>query len=309
MRSGRPEHAGELDGAVGAAKDNLLKPGDPMFSRAAPTAKPGAAGWAAPSASQWDDFVYKLQDKHIDTKRVLESIRATGKAIADDLDVYLQEELYHGRAAKRTQDFVNNELEPLMKCPMADSGLKMQDVQDYLHARHAKEANRVVAQRSPGLPDGGSGMTDAEADAVLASFNAIRRAQLERAAARVDAMIAGTRQAFVDTAWRARTRWTAGPLPHYVPLMREQDGDGMAGLGTGQGFSIKGREVKGRTGSTRKVVDILANIAMQRERAIVRGEKNRVVTALVGLVRTARLHCGRWTWCPRAKRWTRRRAS
>ena len=279
-----PEHAGELDGAVGAAKDNLLKPNDPLFSRAAPTANPGAAGWAAPSASQWDDFVYKLQDKHIDTKRVLESIRATGKAIADDLDVYLQEELYHGRAAKRTQDFVSNELEPLMKY-MADSGLKMQDVQDYLHARHAKEANRVVAQRNPGLPDGGSGMTDAEADAVLASFNTIRRAQLERAAARVDAMIAGTRQAFVEYGLESQDTvdgW-AKTFAHYVPLMREQDGDGMAGLGTGQGFSIKGREVKGRTGSTRKVVDILANIAMQRERAIVRGEKNRVATALVGL--------------------------
>lgn len=257
-----------------------------QFSRAAPTANPGAAGWAAPSASQWDDFVYKLQDKHIDTKRVLESIRATGKAIADDLDVYLQEELYHGRAAKRTQDFVSNELEPLMKY-MADSGLKMQDVQDYLHARHAKEANRVVAQRNPGLPDGGSGMTDAEADAVLASFNAIRRAQLERAAARVDAMIAGTRQAFVAYGLESQDTvdaW-AKTFAHYVPLMREQDGDGMAGLGTGQGFSIKGREVKGRTGSTRKVVDILANIAMQRERAIVRGEKNRVATALVGLAK------------------------
>lgn len=257
-----------------------------QFSRAAPTANPGAAGWAAPSASQWDDFVYKLQDKHIDTKRVLESIRATGKAIADDLDVYLQEELYHGRAAKRTQDFVSNELEPLMKY-MADSGLKMQDVQDYLHARHAKEANRVVAQRNPKLPDGGSGMTDAEADAVLASFNAIRRAQLERAAARVDAMIAGTRQAFVEYGLESQDTvdaW-AKTFAHYVPLMREQDGDGMAGLGTGQGFSIKGREVKGRTGSTRKVVDILANIAMQRERAIVRGEKNRVATALVGLAK------------------------
>lgn len=257
-----------------------------QFSRAAPTANPGAAGWAAPSASQWDDFVYKLQDKHIDTKRVLESIRATGKAIADDLDVYLQEELYHGRAAKRTQDFVSHELEPLMKY-MADSGLKMQDVQDYLHARHAKEANRVVAQRNPGLPDGGSGITDAEADAVLASFNAIRRAQLERAAARVDAMIAGTRQAFVEYGLESQDTvdaW-AKTFAHYVPLMREQDGDGMAGLGTGQGFSIKGREVKGRTGSTRKVVDILANIAMQRERAIVRGEKNRVAAALVGFAK------------------------
>ena len=258
----------------------------PMFSRAAPTPKPGAAGWNAPAASWFDDLIYKLQDKHIDTKRALETIRATGKAIADDRDVYLQEELYHGRAAKRAEDFVNNELQPLMTY-MSSVGLKMQDVQDYLHARHAKEANAVIAQRNPKLPDGGSGMTNAEADAVLASFNGIRRTQLARAAAQVDAIVAGTRQTFVDYGLESQDTvdgW-AKTFAHYVPLMREQDGDGMAGLGTGQGFSIKGRDVKGRTGSTRKVVDILANIALQRERAIVRGEKNRVATALVGLAK------------------------
>ncbi|MFA6904131.1 MAG: LPD38 domain-containing protein, partial [Gallionellaceae bacterium] len=69
---------------------------------------------------------------------------------------------------------------------------------------------------------------------------------------------------------------------HYVPLMRE-DNDG--GIGLGQGFSIKGKEVKHRTGSTAKVVDILANIALQREKAITRGEKNRVAVALAGLVK------------------------
>lgn len=245
------------------------------------------AAWQSPSASQWDDLTYKLQDKHIDTKRVLEAIRATGKAIDDDLDVYLQEELYHGRAAKRTEDFVTLELEPLMQY-LATAGLKMQDVEEYLHARHAREANRVIAERNPKLPDGGSGMTNAEADAVLAAYSGIRRKQLESVAAKVDAIIASTRQTFVDYGLESQATvdgW-GKTFAHYVPLMREQEGDaGMAGLGTGQGFSIKGRETKGRTGSTRKVVDILANIAMQRERAIVRGEKNRVAAALVGLAK------------------------
>ncbi|WP_405118729.1 LPD38 domain-containing protein [Pseudomonas leptonychotis] len=246
-----------------------------------------SAAWSSPSASQWDDLTYKLQDKHIDTKRVLEAIRATGKAIGDDLDVYLQEELYHGRTAKRTEDFVTQELEPLMQY-LAKAGLKMQDVEEYLHARHAREANRVIAERNPKLPDGGSGMTNAEADAVLAAYNGIRRKQLEAAAAKVDAIIAGTRQTFVEYGLESQAAVDAWgkTFAHYVPLMREQEGEaGMAGLGTGQGFSVKGKETKGRTGSTRKVVDILANIAMQRERAIVRGEKNRVATALVGLAK------------------------
>lgn len=259
---------------------------DAAFDPAIDQSRAGqGAEWQSPSASQWDDMVYKLQDKHIDTKRTLEAIRATGKAVSDDLDVYLQEELYHGRAAKRTEDFAKQELEPLMQY-LASAGLKIQDVEEYLHARHAKEANRVIAERNPKLQDGGSGMTNAEADAVMAAYTGVRRKQLEAAAAKVDAIIAGTRQTFVDYGLESQETvdgW-GKTFAHYVPLMREREADGgMAGLGAGQGFSIKGREVKGRTGSTRKVVDILANIAMQRERAIVRGEKNRVAAALVGL--------------------------
>ena len=56
------------------------------------------------------------------------------------------------------------------------------------------------------------------------------------------------------------------------------------GAGTGQGVSVSGSASKRATGSaTRKVVDILANVVMQRERAIVRAEKNRVSQALYGL--------------------------
>lgn len=256
----------------------------PSLSEVAETGRDTA--WTGPAASQWDDFIYKMQDKHIDTKRALEAVRATGKAVSDELDVYLQEELYHGRAAKRTEDFVKQELEPLLQY-MSIAGLKMADVEEYLHARHAKEANAVIAQRNPGLPDGGSGMTNAEADAVLGAYAPMRLKLLEKAAVKVDAIIAGTRNTFVEYGLESQDvvdGW-AQSFAHYVPLMREQEGDGMAGLGTGQGFSVKGKEVKGRTGSTKKVVDILANIAMQRERAIVRGEKNRVAAALVGLAK------------------------
>lgn len=277
---------------------NDAPPGQAMFSRSQPAdairSSMGSltadqerkASWAAPSASQWDDLTYKLQDKHIDTKRVLESIRATGKAIGDDLDVYLQEELYHGRAAKRTEDFVAQELEPLVRY-MSGAGLKMPELEEFLHARHAKEANAVIAQRNPDLPDGGSGMTNAEADAVMAAYSPTKRSLLGKAAEKVDAIIAQTRQTFVEYGLESQDTVDAWgqTFAHYVPLMREQEGDGMAGLGTGQGFSVKGKEVKGRTGSTKKVVDILANIAMQRERAIVRGEKNRVAAALVGLAK------------------------
>ena len=242
------------------------------------------ADWDSPSAAKFDDMVYKLQDKHIDTKRVVEAIQAAGSAIKDDLNVYLQEELYHGRAAKRTEDFVNMELNPLVE-QLAKDGLKLEDLEEFLHARHAPEANKVIAARNPGnqgLQDGGSGMMTAEALNYMATLPADMRQKLEAAAAKVDAIIGKTRQLYVDYELESKSTvdgW-GQVFKHYIPLQRE-DKNGSPGLG--QGFSIKGKETKGRTGSTRKVVDILANIALQREKAITRGEKNRVSQALVGL--------------------------
>lgn len=278
------------EGGPDAGRQDSVTPPDragddgARFSRRRMALPTSSAPWDSPSASKWDDMVYRMQDKHVDTKRVMQAIEDTSGAISDDLDVYLNERLFHGRSAKRTQDFVNDELNPLVK-DMASAGLKIEDLDEYLHARHAKEANAVIAQRNPDMPDGGSGMTDAAADDYFAKLKPEDRKALEGLAARVDAIMKDTRELYVDYELEGRDTvdgW-GQMFQHYVPLMRE-DQEGRPG--TGQGISIKGRETKGRTGSSRKVVDILANIALQRERVIVRGEKNRVAQALVGLAQT-----------------------
>ncbi|BBJ23271.1 MuF-C-terminal domain-containing protein [Candidatus Nitrotoga sp. AM1P] len=239
------------------------------------------ASWDSPEPSMLDDIAYKLQDKNIDLKRVLQAIKSTGAQVANDFNTYLQEELFHGRAAKRTQDFVNTELRPMM-VEMKTRGIKLEEIDAYLHARHAKEANALIAQRDPNMADGGSGMTNQQADDYFANLPQLKQQQLGATAKRVDAIIAKTREYYVSYNLVSRNQaneWAA-MFKHYVPLMRE-DHDG--GMGIGQGFSIKGKEVKHRTGSTAAVVDIFANIALQREKAIVRGEKNRVATSLFGL--------------------------
>lgn len=267
--------AEQVKSAIG--NDGNFDPANPNIT------KSGERAFDAPEPSRFDDFVYKMQDKHVDTKRVVESIKDLHGTIRDDLDVYLQEELFHGRAAKRTDDFVHKELEPLVK-DMAERGLTVEELDEYLHARHAKEANAVIRARNPELADGGSGLSDADVDAYFDQLGVDKLDHLKAAAARVDAMLKRTRNLLVDyeLVSKAQVKSWGEMFEHYVPLMREDEG-GHTGNGTGQGFSIKGKEVKSRTGSKRKVVDILANIAMQRERAIVRGEKNRVSRALFGL--------------------------
>lgn len=259
-----------------------------VFSRTqgATPAQPAApaSAWGDLKESAFDDVIFKMQDKMIDLKRVVESITKSVGAVADNVNAYLQEELFHGRAASRVAEFGNREMKPLMN-QMRLAGLTLEDVEEFLHARHAKEANAVIAQRNPGnadMQDGGSGMTNADADAYFANLTPGQRSKLEASAKKVDAIIADTRKLYVQYGLEDQAvvdGWT-GMFKNYIPLMRENK-DG--GMGIGQGFSVKGKEVKGRTGSKRKVVDIMANIAAQREKVIVRGEKNRVAQALVGL--------------------------
>lgn len=229
---------------------------------------------------------YTFQDKHTDMKEVIKAIKATGRQITDRFNPYLQEELYHGRVAKRVQDFTKQELEPLLQA-MNDSGVSMADFEHYLWARHAEERNAQIAKINPDMPDGGSGLTNQEAADYLAQIPAKQKTTYEKLAEQIDAINSRSRNLLVeygiedmDTAAKMEEAYK-----YYVPLMRDEMEKGH-GSGTGQGFSIKGNSTKRAMGSNKAVVDIIANIAAQREKFIVRGEKNRVATALVGLAKT-----------------------
>lgn len=248
----------------------------------APTTPPAGAAFLGPVESKLDDVIYVLQDKHVDTRRVIEAIRQQGQQVNDAQDPYLQEELYHGRAAKKADDFLNQELKPLL-AEMQSRKVTIADFEKYLHARHAEERNAQIAKVNPSMPDGGSGMTTADAKAYLAGLSAQQRADFSALAGRVDAISAETRRELVAYGLESPATIAAWSQAYknYVPLMRDMSEP--TGTGTGTGFSVKGDASKRATGSTRDVDSILGNLALQRERAIVRGEKNVVANALVGL--------------------------
>ena len=138
--------------------------------------------WQAPEPTRFDDVVYQLQNKHIDLKRAIEGIeKAHGAPLDDAFNPLQKEELYHGMAAKRTQMFEIDELQPLLKT-MTRLGVEMDAVEEYLHARHAQEANAVIAARNPDNPnlaDGGSGMSNAAAKAYFAKLAPANKARLK----------------------------------------------------------------------------------------------------------------------------------
>ena len=250
--------------------------------------------WDAPPPSRMDKFIYEMQDRQINLKRVQQAI-AEVTEIPEQFDAYQKEELYHGRVATRTHKFLDREVRPLLM-DMKLKGIGMDELESYLWARHAKERNAQIAKINPDMADGGSGLTDAQVDQYLAGADVLDdkgeviikgmkqddRARLEALAARVDAINAGTKQVLLQYGLESPDTIAAWERTYknYVPLHRE-DMEGVTPIG--MGFSVKGAASKRAMGSQRKVTDVLAHLALQREAAITRGEKNRVGLALYGL--------------------------
>jgi hypothetical protein len=273
VRRGR-ESGGERN-AVSFSKRNI-------FAQPAPL-----ANWTAPLETKMDDLVYVFFNKQIDTKRVIEAITRVGNRIENDWNVYLQEELFHGRTAKQTTDFLQTELRPLVE-DMQKRKVTLDQLEEYLHNRHAEERNEQIAKVNPNMPDGGSGIDTADAKAYLAGLTSDQKRDFTALAARIDAINQATRDLLVNSGLESQETVDAWEKAYsnYVPLYRDDidfSTQGAGGMRTGQGYSVKGAASRRAMGSKKAVIDILANIAMQRERTIVRAEKNRVAMSLYGL--------------------------
>jgi len=174
------------------------------------------------------------------------------------------------------------ELRPLLQ-DMEAAGVDMGDFEEFLWNRHAQERNEQIAKVNPDMPDKGSGIATQDAIDYLDGLDPERRALFERLAERVDTINESNQRVLVESGLETQATINAwnGAYQHYVPLQREDVESGH--VGTGAGFSIRGSSTKRAMGSGRQVVDIIANLTMQRERNIVRAEKNRMSNALFGL--------------------------
>jgi len=241
--------------------------------------------WTEPTDSKTDDAIFQIQDKMVDVKRVVQEITKAAGNILDKWNPYLQEELYHGRTAQQTERFLRTELRPLL-LDLSKHNISIPEFEEFLHNRHAEERNKQIASINPAMPDAGSGIATQTARNYLNAIPPARRRLLDSIARRVDDINRGTRQVLVDSGLelpQTIASWEQ-TYPHYVPLFRE-DADYVttSGYGVGQGFNIRGDFSKRAMGSNRGVVQIFSNIVMQRERAIIRAEKNRVAQSVYGL--------------------------
>jgi hypothetical protein len=249
---------------------------------------PGAlATWETAPESTLRDFRYRVVDKHTDMRMVVKQIEDQIDSLQDEHDPSLQEDLYHSSKSTKTEDFIKEEMRPFIK-KMDEMGVSMGEFEAFLHARHASVRNKLIADRG-GLADGGSGMFDDEVKEFFDDLNKHpeKKKQFEELAKTIDGWVEGTQDLLVSygletpetvAAWREK-------LPNYVPLKRDPDELDYVNpsSGLGQGFGVRGSFTKLAAGSYKTVVDIVNNVALQREAAIIRGEKAKVGRALYAL--------------------------
>jgi len=276
-----------------ARSDAAVRRAEAQRTLGGPTAG-GAIGWNF-DTHKWEGNEgtlrrarTQLDDKMLAWRDVQGSIaEALGRTIPDAQNVYRLENLMHGRVKEGIDALEADRIVPLVQA-MDRAKVTPAQLDEYLYARHAKERNAQIASINPAMPDGGSGMTNAEADAILARADTARMAPLAR---RVDALTHQTRRRLLDSGLITQEQFDAmeAQYQHYVPLrgkqVRENEFDG-ASQGAGRGLDTRPSPVKNALGrgAGNRAENILGEIIGDAQRSIIASEKARVGRAVMRLV-------------------------
>jgi N12 class adenine-specific DNA methylase len=237
----------------------------------------------------------KLQDRFIRVRDVQDSFGGVPTA----QDAYMAETLLPGRTGFRLEELERNHFEPLIE-EMESRGVALEEISDYLYAKHAPERNAAMdAINHPNLAGTGgrdlrgrgSGMSDDEAAEIMDRIRAAgRMGDFEALEARVREIQRNTADTLVEyglisqdtaDAWAAQYEFYA-PLQGFDEAFEDES---LAGV-RGAGLDTRARETKQAFGRLSKAAGPLPYIMMQAQLAIVRGEKNRVGNTFLKLVRS-----------------------
>ncbi|ENM0558035.1 hypothetical protein AB6Q20_005217, partial [Salmonella enterica] len=268
------------DGSQGSGT-KILQPDDirkgPYYSR--------STSDLSPEETLAARFVRRMQDKFQVLKAVQDNIRKSGGKLDDSNNAYLAEELFHGKAENDLNAMKERYVKPLAKL-LAEYDIPQSALDDYLYARHAPERNLHIAKINPKMPDGGSGMTNAQAADIM---DRVRRsgkqAQYDRLAGIVDDMLARRRELITEAGLEDKgtvDAWQKA-YKYYVPL-KGQDTDGVVLPRTGKGFVISGRESKQAMGRNSRAQSPSTQAMQDLTASLIRRRKNEVGNAFLKLV-------------------------
>lgn len=258
-----------------------VTPGKPLFSRASPSVVGDT--YKLPPVRTW---ITRLFDRFDRIKQVQKAVKEQGGQIDLLSDVYGQEEAYHSRAASAIDRFRRHRMGAIFK-RMARAGVSLEDVGLYLYAQHAAERNAQIASINPGMPDGGSGMTNKEAADLLADFRQKGNAnKLDTFARELRDITADTRQILRASGLESEDAIDAWEKAYqfYVPLSGKDEANNANTVIVGRGFDVRGGQ-KRAMGRKDKAKHIIEQIIVQHEQAVIRAEKNAVGKRLLQFVK------------------------
>lgn len=220
-----------------------------------------------------------VQDRFIRLREVQKMIAEQGGLLNDDTDAYRAEERSHGRVAFAIDEFKDKWMRPFTE-KAAKVGIDLDELSLYAYAKHAEERNRHIASINPSLPDGGSGMTTADAQAIIARFQAQPNFQDIRD---LHNDLMAVTQASRDLLWNEGlisddeyTAWN-NQYNDYIPLRGFEGVDPETGVRTGgRGINVRGGESMRALGRRSRAGNLIENVIADYERAVLRAEKNEI---------------------------------
>jgi hypothetical protein len=261
--------------------------------------------WQAKTYSRGDKIIYQAADKLVGLKKAEEEInRARALAglppIKNKDSAYVGEESIPGKIGIEVKDFQENVQRPYAK-KIADSGIPIEELDEFLTFRHAVERNNRIQLRDPSRnvetnPGSGSLKTGErlsnfyvkqimenrygyEWDDASESWvgGNDRGKKLMDLAADADGIVNSTIDRMIKGGLLSKDNAEAlrGLYKYYAPLKGKAQEDDFADfVAVGSGLSTKGKEYKMALGRESASESPLGHIMLNAERTIARSVKN-----------------------------------
>ena len=248
-------------------KDKVRKTGIPSF-QLEPADQPLEL-----SDETWRElFIRKI----VNRLNRLENVTSQIGDVDEQTNAYLAAVLYEGKAEDRIDKF-QKYIERYIK-RLTKAGFTVDDIGEYLYARHAVERNKKVHEENPDFEGTGSGMTNKEANEILKRF---KGTGIYKFAREFDKKVIKERLGILlDGGLITQETYDLftkeSPYRNYVPLKGTSEKKGK-GTGT-SGFSIVGKDIRRKRGRNSRADNPFVQALIDYEMAIIRAEKNAVTT-------------------------------
>ena len=238
-------------------------------------------------AKRW--LIQGAQNKFLPIWEVAHQMMMSGKqtTVIDDLIKY------ESRTGYYVDNYKRRYLYPIMKtlARLNTMNITLEDVDLFLMARHAEERNSTIAAINPDNRKG-SGLTTKDAQKILSSRNngawdVAAMADLEIIGKLMDQMSSDKLNYLLRTGMISKYQYEAlKRYKHYVNLSGNTETDldkfDNTQLG-GRAFNVRGTDIIRSTGRGTVAVDVLQNTMNSYLSAIIRGQKNRPLQAILDM--------------------------